>query len=190
MAKSKPSGSSKAEGGHSQGITVQDGGAAGGSGSDSSRKRKSKKKKRSEHNMMRPATNPIQIDTDSDDPECRPPPKKKGKRAQDSPLKAITSEDDFFGRFIKPQGVAPAVDQSPAEKKPPASEIEASTSTVTAERLKPYRETRYAQDLPWVLRYREKHPNDNKISATGHYAFIGSIHRDNNNNNNNLFRDI
>ena len=83
IAKSKPSGSSKAEGGHLQGITVQDGGAAGGSGSDSSHKRKSKerkKKKRSEHDMMRPATNPIQIDMDSDDPECRPPPKKKGKR--------------------------------------------------------------------------------------------------------------
>ena len=81
MAKSKPSGSSKAEGGHSLGLTVQDGGTAGGSGSDSSRKRKSKKKKRSEHNLMRPATNPIQIDTDSDDPECRPPPqRRRGKR--------------------------------------------------------------------------------------------------------------
>ena len=81
MAKSKPSRPSKVEGGHPQGVTVQDGSAAGGSGSDSSRKRKSKerkKKKRSEHNMMRPAINPIQIDTDSDDPEYRPPPKKKG----------------------------------------------------------------------------------------------------------------
>ena len=178
MGKSKPSGSSKAEGGPSQGIIIQDGGAAGGSGSDSSRKRKSKKKKRSEHDMMRPATNPIQIDTDSDDPECRPPPKKKGKRARDSPPKVVTSEDDFFGRFIKPQGVVPAVDQSPAGKKPPASEIEASTPSATAERLKPYRETCYAQDLPWVLRYREKHPNDSEISATGHYAFISSIRHD------------
>ena len=70
------------------------------------------------------------------------------------------------------------MDQSPTGKKPPASEVEASTSTVTAEHLKPYRETRYAQDLPWVLRYREKHPNNNEISATGHYAFIGFIRRD------------
>ena len=181
MAKSKPSGSFKGESGHSQGVTVQDGSAAGGSGSDSSRKRKSKdrkKKKWSEHNMMRPALNPIQIDTDSDDPECRPPPKKKGKRAQSSPPKAITSEDDFFSRFIKPQGAAPVVDQSPAGKKPPASKVGANMPTVAAERLKPYRETRYAQDLPLVLRYCEKHPNDNEISATGYFAFTGFIRRD------------
>ena len=174
MAKSKPTGSSKAEGGHSQGLTVQGGGTAGGSGSDSSRKRKSKKKKRSEHDLMRPATNPIQIDTDSDDPECRPPPKKKGKKVRESPPRAVTSEDDFFGRFIRPEGVAPAVDQSPADKKPPASEIEAGTPSATAERLKPYREARYSQDLPWVLRYRGKHHNDQEVSATGHYAFITS----------------